>query len=703
MYRRRQERAARAKCVKSTPRRLFGRRRLAVETLEERRLMAGITTPTDMGLSQGLPPDEGPQVIGLAITGEESYSLFSPKPLIDGPTPLVDSLTIRVQDFPERVPALPGDYNNNGAVDTADYILWRRNFGQEVTLPNDLTPGEVEQDDYDLWRMNFGRADAGPTPDPALDEAVAQNPIHYQLVGDFTGTVRIRRVEIVPGPSVAGPATAGIRLFFDRPLADDRYTLRVSDAITDPGGNRLDGESNASQPGEPNFPSGNGIPGGDFVARFTIDSRPEIGSRVDTDINIDINGNRTWDPTPGAGGDFANVDLVFQLALENQDGVLISGGFGPHDQLFAGKFVAPEDENPKTLGNGSLPARLFDQLAAYGTSAALGGFRWLIDTDGNGVVRLGTDILAMQPNLPANLGFNVTTAVPVAGDFAPDQPGDEIGLYNAGKWAFDTNGDHVITDADLFITGGLLGYSVVGDFDGDSQDDLAVFNSNTWYFDLANDGLGGSDTASGASQAPAGQADRTLVWGLAGTQDRPLAADMDQDGIDDIGLWLPAATTTPATWRFLVSNDPSGTRRQAGNINTLSHAFSQPPSGSDYFAQFGNDRWRPVVGNFDPPPPGSGAAASTLRDDLSHSTGAQQPINQVFTSTRGLERGAPVKRVQFSAAVADAALSDLHLVLNRPAPALRPAASPAMLDGQEPPSNETTDEERLASAVRPLI
>ena len=46
----------------------------------------------------------------------------------------------------------------------------------------------------------------------------------------------------------------------------------------DPAGNQLDGESNAAEPnGAPMFPSGNGVPGGNFVGRFTVDSRPEIG------------------------------------------------------------------------------------------------------------------------------------------------------------------------------------------------------------------------------------------------------------------------------------------------------------------------------------------------------------------------------------------------------------------------------------------
>jgi hypothetical protein len=49
--------------------------------------------------------------------------------------------------------ATNGDYNNNGSVDAADYVLWR-NGGP---LQNDSTPG-VQPGDYDAWRANFGKS-----------------------------------------------------------------------------------------------------------------------------------------------------------------------------------------------------------------------------------------------------------------------------------------------------------------------------------------------------------------------------------------------------------------------------------------------------------------------------------------------------------------------------------------------------------------
>jgi hypothetical protein len=59
------------------------------------------------------------------------------------------------------VPAgVPGDYNNNGVVDAADYAVWRDRLGTATTLPNEVsgvTPGSVTNEDYAAWRARFGR------------------------------------------------------------------------------------------------------------------------------------------------------------------------------------------------------------------------------------------------------------------------------------------------------------------------------------------------------------------------------------------------------------------------------------------------------------------------------------------------------------------------------------------------------------------
>jgi hypothetical protein len=49
--------------------------------------------------------------------------------------------------------SIQGDYNNNGVVDAADYVLWR-NGGP---LQNEVdTPGTINAADYTAWRARFG-------------------------------------------------------------------------------------------------------------------------------------------------------------------------------------------------------------------------------------------------------------------------------------------------------------------------------------------------------------------------------------------------------------------------------------------------------------------------------------------------------------------------------------------------------------------
>jgi hypothetical protein len=55
---------------------------------------------------------------------------------------------------------LAGDYNSDGIVDAADYVVWRHVLGQSVSLPNDTTPGIVSEADYDVWRAHFGQTAA---------------------------------------------------------------------------------------------------------------------------------------------------------------------------------------------------------------------------------------------------------------------------------------------------------------------------------------------------------------------------------------------------------------------------------------------------------------------------------------------------------------------------------------------------------------
>jgi hypothetical protein len=726
---------------------------------------------------QVFDPDGAGPMAAISPGGAPNFDLFDPKPRTSGPTPLVSSLVINIRDLLD--------------------------VGLEPRAPGDVYP--------------------------ALLLPSAASPEHYQVRGDRVGNVTIQSVNVVNNPVIAGQiATATVQLVFAEPLPDDRYTLTIMDSLVDPPRNPFDGGTNAAEPQEdPLFPSGDGVSGGDFISRFTVDSRAEISSYVAQGITIDINGNFVWDPASVApGGDATNVDLTFTMQRGDPvTGAILPGGYGTHDLVFAGKFArqagvlvgrdsvfiidvsgstsgafggtpvgdvngdgsantildaeiaafkllnqqlidrgfgnsakvsvvsfssgaASLDMDPATkgiqlvttpladanangmrdveevlmaltsgggtnfeaplqvaintintagiaqgngnviflsdgfgsgdfadevttirdtlnmnlrafgVGPGASLAQLstidpdaatfsnttellaafagggaaaagvlsgFDMLAVYGNAQDLNSFRWLIDTNSDGVVNTGDgDIFTLQP---LQSGFDVAGAIPVAGNFDRNAAnGDEIGLYKLGTWIFDRDRDFVIetNGQDTIVTGTLFGAPIVGDFDGDGIDDLAVFNSNQFYFDLANDGLGNTNSGPFAADGN-GDRDRVLVWGFPGVLDRPVAADMDRDGIDDLGLWVPRANAqnplAAAEWFFLISNDPAATRRIAGTIVTLDHPYKPAPFGKDLYAEFGNEQALPLAGNFDPPVSGASAppivpVAPSLAGDL---------------------------------------------------------------------------------------
>ena len=73
---------------------------------------------------------------------------------------------------------LPGDFNQNGVVDAADYLVWRKNVATSTALPNDLIGGTIGTAQYSQWRANFGTTSPGagsgsgfsvnaPVPEPS--------------------------------------------------------------------------------------------------------------------------------------------------------------------------------------------------------------------------------------------------------------------------------------------------------------------------------------------------------------------------------------------------------------------------------------------------------------------------------------------------------------------------------------------------------
>jgi hypothetical protein len=592
---------------------------------------------------------QGPQITDVEINEEGNpYDLFDPKPSNDGPTPLVNSIVLSVRDLPLRVP-----------------------------------PGFLF---------------------PAIKEDIAENPGHYLVTGDYNGIIPILFVDVIndlvpnPAPEPGDDpflATATIEIFFrtegpdgqfdtsddiGRALPDDRFTLFVNeDGILDLAGNRLDGESNADEPhdqgafppilGVDGVPSGDGLPGGDFVARFTVDSRPELALFAGGSVWVDANGNNLFDPD---NEDFTNRDFSFVFGYTS-------------DEIFAGQF-ASNDDNPVTPEDETVSDG-FDKVGAYGR-VGTSTFRWVIDTDNDGV----PDIEVLDPS-------NIN-GQPVAGNFGPFS-GDEVGVFTGSVWHFDTNHDF---DVDTTIPWASPGHPIVGDFDGDGFDDLATWVDDFFTFDLSSIGPAGPVAAlnnpglgTGVNGIVAGEVpERRFRFGFIGVGERPVAADMNQDRIEDIGLWVPArdgvSPNEEAEWYFLVSGitpnntEPSGAGQpdigdpigptiagtgdptpgnngvdgylvSASGFYKVPSSLDDPdyldgrivvdplfpgtnivrfdptPFGNDLYMQFGDQFALPLVGNFDPPvgTSGNGNTATNPGDPLDvNNDGFISPIDALL-------------------------------------------------------------------------
>jgi hypothetical protein len=58
-----------------------------------------------------------------------------------------------------------GDYNGNGVVDAADYVVWRKTSGQGATPPGSGADGNgngtIDPGDFDFWKSTFGNTVPG--------------------------------------------------------------------------------------------------------------------------------------------------------------------------------------------------------------------------------------------------------------------------------------------------------------------------------------------------------------------------------------------------------------------------------------------------------------------------------------------------------------------------------------------------------------
>jgi hypothetical protein len=78
--------------------------------------------------------------------------------------------------------ALSGDFNSDGRVDAADYVVWRNGLGTTFT-----------QADYDVWRANFGRtAGSGTSAATGVPEPMTFPLAFFALLAGFCARRRVQ-------------------------------------------------------------------------------------------------------------------------------------------------------------------------------------------------------------------------------------------------------------------------------------------------------------------------------------------------------------------------------------------------------------------------------------------------------------------------------------------------------------------------------
>ncbi len=115
----------------------------------------------NVSLTGGFTPSTGQTFDLLTATGGVTgqFSSFNlPSLLTGGHGPFWNVVYTSTDVILKLITPPTGDYNHNGVVDAADYVVWRDELGRTgINLPADGDgDNTITQNDYNIWRANFG-------------------------------------------------------------------------------------------------------------------------------------------------------------------------------------------------------------------------------------------------------------------------------------------------------------------------------------------------------------------------------------------------------------------------------------------------------------------------------------------------------------------------------------------------------------------
>jgi hypothetical protein len=134
------------------------------------------------------PKGDTPYVITFGMGTQQPVIVEAGTTLSLTANPVVGNGFILAMITANVVPTVvEGDYNENGVVDAADYVLWREDVTPLENEVTGVTTGDTTEEDYNAWRARFGN----PTPGAGGELSVQTVPEPAGVVLMLLGLIAV--------------------------------------------------------------------------------------------------------------------------------------------------------------------------------------------------------------------------------------------------------------------------------------------------------------------------------------------------------------------------------------------------------------------------------------------------------------------------------------------------------------------------------